>query len=159
MRYRGLISYKIHCVICCLFTIIFIIGCFAGKPDDLVIHDKAFQLSPKEFVIKLKHPISRTRNSASVYLAVQGNWTVESPWTGIKLQNGKNIKINVSLNTAEGKKYDAKIIGAAIGPKRKFLQARFKPEIPKKEKIISIDLSASGSISCTKLLWHNFDPH
>ena len=118
-----------------------------------------FQLSQKEFVIELDHPIARTHDSASVFLVIQENWTAEPPWTGIKLQNGESITVLVSLQTDEGNKHIARIIGAATGTEGKFLQARFEPEIPKKVKIISIHLSASDNITCTKVLWHNFDPH
>ena len=141
-----------------LFSVIIISGCFLRKPEDIVIYDKTFQLSPKKFLIKLDHPIARTHSSASVFLAIQEYWTAESPWTGIKLQNGENINVVVTLLTAEGNKYNSRIIGAAIGTKGKSLQAKFEPEIPKKEKIISVHLSASGNITCTKVSWHNFDP-
>ena len=159
MKNKEIISYKLLFILTCFLSIIIISGCSFRKPEDKVIHDIAFQLSQKEFVIKLDPPLARTHNSASVFLAIQENWTAEPPWTGIKLQSGKNINVGVSLKTAEDKKYSAKIIGAAVGAKGKFLQARFEPEIPTKDKITSVHLSASENITCTKVLWHNYDPN
>ena len=152
-------KYKFLFIITFILPIIIVSGCSFRKPEDKVIHNKTFQLTQKEFVIKVDPPLVRTHNSASVFLAITENWTAEPPWTGIKLQNGKNINVAVSLHTAEGIKYNAKIIGAAVGAKEKFLQARFEPEIPKKDKIKSVHLSASENITCTKVLWHNYDPN
>lgn len=159
IKYKEITSDKIISIIACFLSIIIIFRCSLRKSEDKVIHDKAFQLSHKEFVIKLDPPLERTHNSASAFLGIKENWTAESSWTGIKLQNGKNINVGVSLKTAEGNKYSAKIIGPAVGAKGKFLQARFEPEIPTKDKITSIHIKASGNITCTKVLWHNYDPN
>ena len=150
---------KFFLLLSCFFAVIIASGCSVRKPEDKVIHDKTFRLNQKEFVIKLDPPIERTHNSASVFLSIKENWSAEQPWTGIKLQDGKYLIVDVSLQTDEGKKYSAKYIGAAVGPRGKFLEARFVPEILLKEKFTSVHLSASGSIICTKVLWHNFDPH
>jgi hypothetical protein len=85
MKYRETIACKLLFVTNCLLSIIIVSGCFFREPEDIVIHDKTFQLRQKEFVIELDHPIARTHNSASVFLVIQENWTAEPPWTGIKL--------------------------------------------------------------------------
>ena len=147
-----MINYKFTILTVCI--LLSVSGCLFRESTDTIVSDKTILLSEKGIEIQCDPPLSRTHNSASIMLVIKEEWSPTPPWKEIILQNGDKVTINISLNSVNGIKYSANIIGGSNGD----INGRFEPEIPKGIEIVSVVVSASSNLTCKRMFWHNFDP-
>lgn len=133
-------------------------SCVFRQTLDFIIVDKPFILDQKEIVIQCQPPIIRSRNSGSILISIEEQWSAAPPWKQIKLKNGVWVTLNVILIGDGGKEYQPNVFGSATGEDGKAIDVRFAPQIPENIKINSIRLRASSKLLIKKIIWHEFDP-
>ncbi len=131
---------------CCLQT-----GCYRTVIDT-PIHRSPFILDEKGISFNCNPPLQRCFNSASVRIAIVGDWTPEPPWTAIVFADGRRVKLKVKLTTADSRVYDSTILGRAGD----MLDVRFDPPVPKNEEITKVQIISDAVVECTEVAWHDF---
>ena len=130
-----------------------LLSCLYRSVDDTVVSATPVQLGERPIEIPCDPPLVRSRRSASVRLELVEPWSTQPPGDHIVVDGIGEVRLNITLVTADGRQYRQAILGRAGG-----LDARFDPQLPLDERVVTLRVQSSVPLHATRITWHNFDP-